>query len=1342
MSWNNLYDLLRRIFAEINATNAVPSPAEVWDTYSSAIAPLRASPEVRGEFTQLSSSLLLPKAVEAARVLQHLRQRFGPSQEGRPLVGRIRAEAVLRERPRRDQRRVMLTGEEREIAKLAPASFTDFSSFQVEGWGRVLGTISNREGLIIVAPTGGGKTEVFLMPIVYTIAQALQRRRRDVPRFVLLYPRVALLKDQLARILHYVSRAEQQYLSTRPYLPGFADSHEIDEGIVVGFQFHGIRSKALGPQGTLSNPEVFDENRSFQTVDECPICGEGRLRAEDRRSRNVTRLRCTNHQCNATFRTSISKEDHRETHPHLLVTTAESLDRLYLDPRYEQYLPLITGIVFDEVHLYYSLYGVHIYNLIRRIEELRGDQPLVKIAASATVSSPERFAAKLFFGDENRPVAVHSADDYPLEPAGLESLYFLQSPEEENRPGAAPTLIQSVMALGHSVLNGSDRALVFTDSLDMAGRLEAQIRNAETERWNDNGRRRGLWEFRTILDSISFRNQTCPASNPAACHNLYLEGECWRGILGGRACIQAISGLRERALNVVQFSGQQRGRYWEGDVVVATSALEVGLDDERIKTTIHYLPPRTVFSFIQRRGRAGHTAGGMAHTLMILGNTPSDHFYFFRRHRLVYGTYELPLNPQNPIVRSMHDCLRDERQRMRQFIQQDRFQQGIWRWIWETLEHCHLIDRYYGQQLATQRSRLMRDQRGFVRGWIAREKAMLESYLSLRWMLQEIEAESPDELRDIAEGALRAINGFLANQGITAEEVGQRLELLYTELSRIRFRETDPEACSSLQAIQDRVMRVWDALRQQAWGIELRHTEGLYDFFRTLEGLYSQPWVLNSAPDVLKIVLQAMFYLHLGLEDGDEPADCPSRVDYFIPEAYFQETKPVVVEIRYETETDRPPDLHTEDVTDLATLLIPYKPVYRYHPHPFLSMVNTEHNPSWVSPDRCTVTIHLRAEGIRRGGALYPQKVYVRPLRSDDQGQQVVNICPQCYAVYSINRRRRCHDQALRAVKLYADPIVERGYQASQTRSISHTLRFLEGLQGATTVRGSDVRAYTVLRNNNEYTITRNLFRRFQALYHMPIRYSLATKGISWNLTDVVDCVLQDDNLRQQVEQVTIQGNRKSFDVDLVLHTAAHLLHKAVAAISGVNEQVLEYWYDPDRREVAIWERYEGGAGISEIFVEALRTNPVEVYRELLASVLCPVNLAERDDWSSAEALRAELAETWRLSPDDDLITGTMREARAERQMQTQRQEEETRLTCRQNDGCPACLHTTYCTGRNDQPMAVSHLVGEAILRCLVQRMNRDEAERLMTEAIGGNLVPPVILYADPQREVYDVLLL
>jgi hypothetical protein len=252
-------------------------------------------------------------------------------------------------------------------------------------------------------------------------------------------------------------------------------------------------------------------------------------------------------------------------------------------------------------------------------------------------------------------------------------------------------------------------------------------------------------------------------------------------------------------------------------------------------------------------------------------------------------------------------------------------------------------------------------------------------------------------------------------------------------------------------------------------------------------------------------------------------------------------------------------------------------------------------------------------------------------------------------------------------------------------------------------------------------------------------------------LAKVVELISKDNNLSKQVEQVVVNENPKNLNEELVLHTAAHLLHKALAGISGVNEQELEYSFreaTPDNPpEVVVWERYEGGAGISEVFENTLRTNPVEVYQELLASVLCPVNLAENPNGTSAEQLRSELAQCWCLPENNELIVRVVEEAEAEHQVQVQQkeQEEEERMMCRPpqgHDGCPACIHTTYCTARDNQDLSVSRLVGEAILRCLVKPLNREEYEALIEEAISQNLTLPHTLIADPAQGIFNVLLL
>lgn len=1312
--------LLARLFAKLNAANAVPQPDEVWQELGQQINQLLEQDAIADKFfTNLGNNIQLPKALEAARILQQLRQRFNADGRANPLVGRIRAAVIEKNRPAQNVSRSTIQGVANHIARLAPSSFENFSRFQVEGWQRVFDTINNREGIVVVAPTGSGKTEVFLMPVIYAIAQSIRHNPSHPDRFVLLYPRVALLKDQLARIFRYIYYAEQAHISSGQL--SLFGSNSVDRGIIVGFQFGGIFSDT---QDTLDNRDIFEEDGTFKIIDRCPICSQGKLKAEGDRRRNrsrnlpsgVTLLSCDNFLCSAEFRTSISKKDHAVTRPHILVTTAESLDRLYLNPKadFENYLQQLTGIVFDEVHLYYSIYGVHIHHLVRRLEELQDGRRLTRIASSATISDPSRFAAKFFYSNENHHVLVHDASNYEQESAGLEIIYFLQSPEGRTFSGAAPTLIQSVMAMGHGILGNDDRAIVFSDSLDMAGRLTAQIRDAE-----ENKR---LWEFRIISNLIRFQNLTCSRTSPSECP-IYLAGECWRGILANQSCFYTNTNLREIPLVVVSVSSKQKNDFRDGDIVVATPTLEVGVDDPRIKSTIHYLPPRTVFSFIQKRGRAGRAAGEIAYTLMVLDTTPASQFYFFRRNRLINGSYELPLNPQNEVVQEMHDILQRERQQMVQYfnIAGNNTIQGIWRWIWEKLNGCYILRRYYPQQLTDlniypRQPQEQTNVRRILRDWIHREKELLGNYLSLERLLDEIREESPTELNNTVQYVINAVNDFLFNQNVDINNVRQCFRRLHHELGDIYYRDdANQEIIEQISTIENKAQQTWLALsRQQAWGIEARHAECLYDFFRTLERLY-EPRTLNMAPDVLKIVLQAMFYLYLGLDETDEPEYYQSCIEYYIPDAYFLAVKPIVIEVRYRAKTvqQSPPKLIQESLTELSTTFIPYKPVYRYHTDRDLSVLDIEHHPDWVSDDRqtVTVTVRLRAEGVTREGILFPKKVYVKPLRSDDKGQQIVKFCPRCYAIHGFDRNHCTCNEMLYNVKLYAEPIVQRSYQASvEPRPITVSFRIVEQMRGTTTVRGSSVEARRVFlepQRDNYIPLKGDANRfRFDALYDTPIQYGIPTKGIIWSLAEILNTILQDDNLRQRVERVVVEGQHKELNEDLVLHTASHLLHRAIADISGVNEQELEYWTDINHREVIVWERYEGGAGISEVFENRLRTNPEEVYEDLLSSVLCPVDLAENQNWTSAEELRAALTQNWNLPTNSQFLDRVVEEAQAERhvQIQQQEQDEEERMVCREHDGCPACIHTTYCTERNEQVLKVSRLVGEAILRCFVQR--------------------------------------
>lgn len=264
----------------------------------------------------------------------------------------------------------------------------------------------------------------------------------------------------------------------------------------------------------------------------------------------------------------------------------------------------------------------------------------------------------------------------------------------------------------------------------------------------------------------------------------------------------------------------------------------------------------------------------------------------------------------------------------------------------------------------------------------------------------------------------------------------------------------------------------------------------------------------------------------------------------------------------------------------------------------------------------------------------------------------------------------------------------------------------LSKMKGSTTVRGSSVEARRVYFDESAgyYRLIRrsqNTQFNFDALYEHPLRYTIPTKGISWNLHEVVVKILQDKSLAQRVQDIVVNNQRKSLNPDLILHSAAHILQRAIAAISGVNEQELEYWYSLEKNEVVVWERFEGGAGICEIFENVIHTDPHRVYEELLASVLCPIDCSETHDRIDSD-LGTELSRVWDLSQSSELISRVLQEAKSESQVRMRQQAEEDRMLCRPPqgyDGCPACIHTTDCLERNQQALGVSRLVGEAIMR-------------------------------------------
>ncbi|MCL4206660.1 MAG: DEAD/DEAH box helicase [Pirellulaceae bacterium] len=140
----------------------------------------------------------------------------------------------------------------------------------------------------------------------------------------------------------------------------------------------------------------------------------------------------------------------------------------------------------------------------------------------------------------------------------------------------------------------------------------------------------------------------------------YESGQCWftSGQPGGE-------GLRPIAVQT-----HRSGRRGWGDgksvrdedrdlwrLLVATSALEVGFDNEELIATWQYHAPPSVASFVQRKGRGGRGVRDYPITMLVLGASPRDVYCFQDHQRLVQveqrdvATY---VDPENPSVRTQH----------------------------------------------------------------------------------------------------------------------------------------------------------------------------------------------------------------------------------------------------------------------------------------------------------------------------------------------------------------------------------------------------------------------------------------------------------------------------------------------------------------------------------------------------------------------------------------------------------------------------------------------------------------------------------------------------------------
>jgi DEAD/DEAH box helicase domain-containing protein len=267
-------------------------------------------------------------------------------------------------------------------------------------------------------------------------------------------------------------------------------------------------------------------------------------------------------------------------------------------------------IVLDELHTYRGVFGSHLTNVLRRlrrIAEFYGSKPQF-ICCSATIANPGELAAELI-EDQVQLVEENGA------PAAEKLFVFYNPPMVNRNLGIRRSYLNESTRVAKELLSRKLQTIVFANS-----RLHTEL----------------------LLTYLQQANRPQPG-----------QPEPIRGYRGGY-----LPGERreiERGLR----DGRIRG-------VVATNALELGIDIGSLDASVMAGYPGSIASTWQRAGRAGRRSGTSC-AVMVASSAPLDQFivqhpdYFFGRspehayvqpdnleilvNHLKCAAFELPLAP-------------------------------------------------------------------------------------------------------------------------------------------------------------------------------------------------------------------------------------------------------------------------------------------------------------------------------------------------------------------------------------------------------------------------------------------------------------------------------------------------------------------------------------------------------------------------------------------------------------------------------------------------------------------------------------------------------------------------
>ncbi len=255
-------------------------------------------------------------------------------------------------------------------------------------------------------------------------------------------------------------------------------------------------------------------------------------------------------------------------------------------------------VVIDELHTYRGIFGIHFAYIVRRLQrlcQLYGSKPAF-ICTSATTGNPEEAVRNLL----GVPARIITGDTSPL-PA--KTLVLWNPPYLDLEAGIRARASTEAVRLIVRLLQEGVRTIAFTKS-----RLGAELL------------------LRYVREQLA------------------QEG-------GGELCEKVMSYRagylpeERREIERQLFNGELLG-------VIATSALELGIDVGELDAAILVGYPGTIASTWQRAGRAGRQREGLV--FLLATANPVDQYIVHHPDFLLKGAEPVAVSPRNPYIAMAH----------------------------------------------------------------------------------------------------------------------------------------------------------------------------------------------------------------------------------------------------------------------------------------------------------------------------------------------------------------------------------------------------------------------------------------------------------------------------------------------------------------------------------------------------------------------------------------------------------------------------------------------------------------------------------------------------------------